>query len=162
MVAGNSANTFHEEAAKRIHDASQDILSNIAVIDQLATRQENNVELHPTHKIDPSEIISLPTFSFLSDWMGQVAGVVWLSAGKQVGWIGPAFQKIETLVNQMETSGPFKGLVSRQFLQEKTCEWLRESLERTRTDSLSPLLQVNARKVFRTTKFGFHSSTHIH
>jgi hypothetical protein len=132
--------TFNPEAAKRFDEKAEEILRDIQgfATAQVQQRASRRPELHASHTFTPDQIVSMPDFWFVQNDMGERCGVVWNSQGNQVGWIGKAFEKIGTLADSMAHKGPARALVSDEFALDVICNWLFETLERRRSDSLPP------------------------
>lgn len=135
--------SLHPEAAKRFDERTQEILTTVQGLRPVPNPGAQQLDLHPAHVIQAADIISSPKFTFHHDAAGETVGVIWISANMYVGWIGEAFRPLKSLVDDIAATKPFSHLVSTRFLLEETCNWLSETLDRSRTD---PLCQYIARR----------------
>ena len=141
--------TFHPEAAKRFDERTQEILLSIQKRRMVPNPGAKPLDLHPAYVIQPADIISAPKFTFHHDATGEPIGVVWVSGNTHVGWEGPAFQPLKSLLDDIAETKPFSHLVLHRFLLEQTCHWLSEALERTRTDSLCAHITLQSNNAVR-------------
>ena len=141
--------TFHPEAAKRFDERTQEILLSIQTLRIVPNPAAQPPDLHPAYVIQPADVISAPKFMFHYDPAGEPTGVVWVSGNMHVGWGGTAFQPLKSLIDDIAATKPFWHLVSYRFLLEQTCHWLSETLERTRTDSLSEHIALQSNNAVR-------------
>lgn len=140
---------FHPDAAKRFDEHAQQILTTIQYLQSFRDPNAQTPDLHPVQTVQPGDIIAHPKFVYTVDPVGDPAGVFWVSGGMHVGWVGPAFQSIKTLVDSIEQTKPFRDLVSKRFLLERTCEWLCETLERRRSDDFTEFVMLRSNEAVR-------------
>jgi len=138
--------SFHPKAAKRFDERAQEIPGTVQCLRTIRDPTAQAPDVHPAETIRPDDILSEGRFVFEVDPLGETAGVFWVSASMRVGWLGPAFQPIKTLVDSMGQLKPFRDLVSTKFILEQTCHWLCDTLERRRADSLSEFVTLRSRE----------------
>jgi hypothetical protein len=105
--------------------------------------------VHPVDNIRPEDIISRSKFVFEFNPLGDPTGVVWVSGTMHVGWVGPAFEPIKALVESVAATKPFPEFVSFEFLLKQICEWLCDTLERRRSDTLSTFIAQRSNEAIR-------------
>lgn len=69
--------------------------------------------------------------------MGGERARYWESSGLRVGWEDADFEKIKELARQIARVAPIRGRVSDEFMLDEVFAWLRETLEKQRSDSLT-------------------------
>ena len=140
---------FRPEAAQHYQEQAQQILNEVKAFPTPAPTGANNPNIHVSHVFTPDQILSLPQHTFLEDEFGIRRGLIWNSQGTFVGWDGSSFDKVRRLAQDMAMKGPLKNLVSEDFALELTCTWMRETLERRRTDSLPVHFLIEVRRAVR-------------
>lgn len=133
---------FHPEAAKRFDDRAKEILPTIQCLRPVRDPSAQQPDLHPVETIRPEHIIEHPKFIFEVDPLGDPAGVMWVSQGMQVGWVGQAFEPIKALVDSVAQAKSLRDFLSADFLLEHTCEWLCETLEQRRSERFSEFITL--------------------
>jgi len=141
--------SFHPEAAKRLDERTREVLSSVQALRPFPNLIAQTPDVHPVGHIRPEDIISGPKFVFECNSLGDPIGFNWVSGTLHVGWVGPAFEPIRALVESVAATKPFANLVSSEFLLEQICEWLCETLERRRSDTLSTFIAQRSNEVIR-------------
>ena len=177
-IVDNPELSFHPEAAKRFDERTRDILATIQGLRLVPNSEASRADLHPAHVFQSADVISAPKFTFHLDEAGEVVGVTWKSENMWVGWTGEAFQPVKSLVEDIASKKPFSQLVSARFLLEEVCNWLSETLARTRDDHICqyiagksieavedceiwvPLFQTYSSKTFKIADVEFKTFTH--
>ncbi len=135
---------FHSEAAKRFNERVREIMPTVQDLGSVIQVHKNTVDLHPVATIKAEDIISQPALVYEHDPAGEPAGVLWVSAGRRVGWVSRAFQPIKALTDSIAAMKPFRDLVSREFLLQRICEWLSDTLEGRQSCELSQYIELRS------------------
>lgn len=129
---------FHPDAAGRFNELAQEILRSVLSFGPFETAPSGAAEIHPVFQISASDVIGeIKVERSAINRLGEEVGRYWNSNGLRVGWEGDGFERIRQLARRFETAAPIKGQVSLTFLCNEVFNWLRATLERRRTDSLS-------------------------
>jgi len=131
---------FHPDAVGRLDELASEILNNVTSFGPLASPSPIRSEIHPVVQIPSSDIINLEVTQFGVNRMGEEIGRYWNSNGMRVGWEGEKFEQIKSLAHRFEMASPIKDTISEKFLVDAVFKWLRETLERKRSDVLSDYL----------------------
>jgi hypothetical protein len=141
--------SFHPEAAKRFDERTRDILTTVQGLRPVPDPTAQTPDVHPVDNIRSEDIISGSKFVFEFNPLGDPTGVVWVSGTMHVGWVGPAFEPIRALVESVAATKPFPEFVSFEFLLKQICEWLCDTLERRRSDTLSTFIAQRSNEAIR-------------
>jgi len=149
MSVNSEQVAFHPEAAKRF---DQEAIAIRGAVQGLAVKESgpsDAPDLHPVATIQPEDILSRSKFVYEYDAAGVPSGVFWVSGTMRVGWVREAFLPIKTLVERMGQLKPIRDLISDEFLLREICEWLCDSLECRRSDSLTDYLTTRFNEVVK-------------
>jgi hypothetical protein len=129
---------FHPDAAARFDELAQHILDSVKSFGPAHPPPSVKTEIHPVVEIPASDIIGeIKVDQSAVNLLGEEVARYWDANGFRVGWEGEEFGKIKELARKFAGVAPIKGQVSEAFLCNETFNWLRSTLERQRTDSLS-------------------------
>jgi len=129
---------FHPDAAARFNELAQELLQSVSSFGHFEPAPSGTGEIHPVVQIPASDIIGeIKVESTAINRLGEEVGRYWNSNGLRVGWEGEGFERIKELARKFAGATPVKGQVFETFLCNEVFDWLRATLERQRTDSLS-------------------------
>jgi hypothetical protein len=129
---------FHPDAAARFNELARDILQSVSSFGPFEPAPSGTSQLHPVAEIPASDIIGeIKIEKTAINRLGEEVGRYWNSKGLRVGWEGDGFERIKELARKFAGATPVKGQVSETFLCNEVFIWLRATLERQRTDSLT-------------------------
>ncbi len=128
---------FHEQAAERFSQLAQDLLSRVRTFGGVERPHPQNSEIHPVATITEQDVKDVTIQESLVNLVGEEGGRFWESGGYRVGWQGADFEAIKQLASKLENSTPLKGRVSTSFVLAEVFAWLRGTLEKKRTESLT-------------------------
>jgi hypothetical protein len=134
---------FHQEAVARFNELAQVILNNVSSPGPVPPPDNRPSNLHPVINISEADIIGeVKLQRSVVNLLGEEAGRYWESNGLLVGWEGEKFEEIRNLARKFESATPIKGYVSHSFLVDEIFEWLRQTLELQRKDTLIDYIAV--------------------
>lgn len=131
--------SFHNAAAERFNALAQELLGRVGSFGKIAPRTPPpQSQIHPTFVFGSEHIIGeIKTQDHSINGLGEETGRFWNSNGIRVGWQGAEFEDIQKLVRRFEGTSEIKGRVSYKFLLDETFNWMQQTLERKRHDSLT-------------------------
>jgi hypothetical protein len=130
--------TFHPDAAARFNEVAQEILHSVESFGPTKPPAPAPVKLHPVVEIPSSDIIGEIKIERSADnRLGEEMGRYWDSQGLRVGWEGDKFDRIKQLAHRFSETSSLKGKVSEGFLLNEVFQWLRETLELKRNDTIA-------------------------
>jgi hypothetical protein len=130
---------FHPGALSSFSATADELLREIQMYPIPASGPDyvKHFDVQPALIIRPEDIIGPVEFTAKQvDANGNETGRFWDSSGQRVGWTGEAFQKMRRLADKMANSKELRGLVTESFILDQLFNWLRETLERKRSDSI--------------------------
>ncbi len=128
---------FHPDARARFIELAQEVLKSVRSFGIARSSPSGTAEIHPVANITANDVTGkIRVIESSSNLLLGERGRYWTSNGLRVGWEGPEFDAIKDLVRKFENSIPIKGRVSNRFLLDEIFNWLRETLEAKRSDTL--------------------------
>ena len=128
---------FHPHAEARFIELAQEALKSVRSFGSARSSSSGTAEIHPVANITADDVIGeIRVVESSSNLLLEERGRYWTSNGLRVGWEGPEFDAIKDLVRKFENATPIKGRVSNRFLLDETLNWLTETLEAKRSDTL--------------------------
>lgn len=132
---------FHEQATARFTELAQDVLAKVGLFGQVQPVTSRPTGIHPVAQFTEKDIIGPVNWKDASvNGLGQETGRFWESGGYRVGWAGKEYEAVKSLAARLENTSPLKGLVSSQFVLDEVFVWLRETLEKKRSDTLTAFI----------------------
>jgi len=142
--------SFHPAAANRFDERTRDILPTVQGLRPVPNPLPKAPDVHPVDTIRSEDIISGSKVRVLNSILSAIHRVVWVSGTMHVGWVGPAFEPIKALVrvcrrneNPSRNSSPLSSCL------KQICEWLCDTLERRRSDTLSTFIAQRSNEAIR-------------
>ena len=135
--------SFHTGAQASFSAVAEELLRDIKAYPSPTPPggQGKRFDIHPSAVVGPGEIIGTPQMTEGEvDGVGNETGRFWSSSGQRVGWTGDAFQKMKRLAERIATTKELKGLVSDGFVLNKVFDWLCQTLDGKRSDSISDFI----------------------
>lgn len=128
---------FHPDAEARFIELAQEVLKSVRSFGIARTSPSGIAEIHPVANITADDVIGeIRVIESSSNLLLGERGRYWTSKGLRVGWEGPEFDAIKDLVRKFENAAPIKDRVSNRFLLDEIFNWLTETLEVKRSDTL--------------------------
>jgi len=128
---------FHPHAEARFIELAQEALKSVRSFGSARSSSSGTAEIHPVTNITADDVIGeVRVVESSSNLLLEERGRYWTSNGLRVGWEGPEFDAIKDLVRKFENATPIKGRISNRFLLDETLNWLTETLEAKRSDTL--------------------------
>jgi hypothetical protein len=141
---------INDEATSRFAEVAEGILKEIGSFGPIDSRPARHTEIHPIAHFTSDDIIGEISVQHHSvNGYGEETGRFWNSNGLRVGWQGEEFAAIKDLVSKFEQNGSLKGRVSKKFLLNEIFKWLRETLERSRSDNLADYISDRCSMEFK-------------
>jgi Apea-like HEPN len=142
MSHGEAFNVeFHPDAAARFNELADEILGSVRSFGRVEPPHNRSTPLHPVIELGPADIIGEITVQQSSvDLLGEERARYWQSKGVRVGWEGADFEKIKELARRIARVASIAGRVSDEFMLDEVFLWLRETLERQRSNGLTDYL----------------------
>ena len=129
---------FHPDAGARFTELAQEVLKCVRSFGSVKTPTSSTAQIHPVANITADDVIGeIRVVESSSNLLLGERGRYWTSNGLRVGWEGPEFGAIKDLVRKFENATPIKGRGSNRFLLDEIFNWLTETLEAKRSDTLS-------------------------
>jgi hypothetical protein len=139
--------TFPEAAKNAFSSTANELLA--AMQDCLLSPPDPNhlktLEIHPSHVFRSEDLVGAPQFTQKEiDSAGNETGRFWDSEGRRSGWNGEAYQKMKRLAERIARTKELRGFVSESFILDELFDWLRQTLQRTRSDTLGDFIAERA------------------
>jgi hypothetical protein len=131
---------FHPKAQESFSNKAVEILQSVKSF-PLVQGVAKDFEIHPSAVIDGTEMIGEPRITERElDLFGIEIGRMWTHASGRFGWSGEAYQKIKLLAETIARITQLNGLVSEEFIFDEIFDWLCQTSEGTRSDSISQFI----------------------
>ncbi len=141
---------FHPGAKTAFATAAEDLLRVVKVYPDVESRVVKKFNIHPKVVVQEGEIIGTPKVTERTvDRIGTELGRFWRDGGCRFGWVGEDYQKLKRLAERIARSTELEGLVSEEFILDQAFEWLCETLERKRCDSITDFLSVRCSEAIK-------------
>jgi hypothetical protein len=141
---------FHPGAKTAFATAAEDLLKVVKVYPDVEPRDGKKFNIHPNVVIQQSEIIGTPKVTERTvDRTGTELGRFWSGGGHRFGWAGEDYQKLKRFAERIARSTELEGLVSEEFILDQAFEWLCETLESKRCDSITDFVSLRCSEAIR-------------
>jgi hypothetical protein len=128
---------FHPDAAARFNELAVEILGSVSSFGRIEPPHNRPTHLHPVIELTAADIIGEITVQqSLVNLLGEERGRYWESRGLRVGWEDDDFKTIKELARRIACVASIRDRVSDEFMLDEVFAWLRQTLEKQRSDSL--------------------------
>jgi hypothetical protein len=141
---------FHSGAAERYQQLADSLLATVQTYGRIEEPSISKAKIYPVMHLSEKDIIGpIKMQEHAVNGMGHEAGRFWNSGGHRVGWEGEKFEAIKQFVSKLASSNELKGKASERFLVDEVFKWLRETLEKLRSDGIADYIAQRCSEVIR-------------